>query len=258
MKIDIVFYEKKLIKAQDQKDSAKTALYRGYLSTNRLALADLKEQLEQDYPKYYELKYGNNQLSIQAVQKDLLRSNQALLEYFVGDSSIFVFTITPTTAKIQQLPKRTDLDTMIQDFRVVLTDVKGFQSNTKQAFKDYNEKSLALYDYLVKPVIKDLDWRMQLTIIPDGTLHFIPFEVLSRRQHEKDNMNFARMSYLLYRNQISYGYSAALLATNQERQAQLPGNARCLAFAPPYTEGQFASNRSSGNMQQLRNNAAPL
>ena len=44
------------------------------------------------------------------------------------------------------------------------------------------------------------------------------------------------MPYLLYDYQIQYGYSATLLEANKKRQNQLPRNAQCLAYAPPYEQ----------------------
>ena len=67
------------------------------------ALENLIEKIETDYPQYFQLKYTFETISIANIQKKILTEEQSLLEYFVTDSTIFAFHITPQTVNIQQI-----------------------------------------------------------------------------------------------------------------------------------------------------------
>src|SRR5690606_36179809 len=74
------------------------------------------------------LKYNNTTISIPAVQDSLLAPNSALLEYFVGDSSIFTFTITKDTFYVHQIKKDFPLEEWVKDMRCGI--FSGFVQDT--------------------------------------------------------------------------------------------------------------------------------
>jgi CHAT domain-containing protein len=96
----------------------------------------------------------------------------------------------------------------------------------------------------------------QLIIIPDDTLNYISFEILTNKIVKTANQDFSKMPYLLYHFQIQYDYSATLLNENKKRQNHLKTNAKCLAFAPPYDNNQPMVQR--GTMKTLRDGTEQL
>ena len=52
----------------------------------------LKRRFEQDYPKYYNLKYDEKQVSLEEIQASL-KTSSMLLEFFEGDHNIYVFSV---------------------------------------------------------------------------------------------------------------------------------------------------------------------
>ncbi len=252
LNIDIAFYEKSLRKAKEEKDDAKTELYQNYLSKNRLELVALREQLEKDYPKFHELKYGGETTSIAEVQAKLVDGQTAFLEYFLGDSTSFVFIITQQSAEMVALTDPEEMRQAVSVFRRALLDAGAFQQDAKTAFKNYHTLGSYLYETALQPALATLPPGIQrLVIVPDEYLNNVPFEALTKNGEAPADFDFAKLPYLLYDYQVQYAYSADLLLKNQTRAAQLPANAECLAFAPPYKGEQPIAQR--GSLRQLRN-----
>jgi tetratricopeptide (TPR) repeat protein len=174
---------------------------------------ELKTHVEQNFKDLYQPKI----LAIEAVQK-LINNDQSVLEYSVGDSSIYIFTINKDNYKITEVKKDFPLDAWVQQMR---TGIYGSFINKMRddslTFRtiSYVDAATQLYDKLVAPVKSIL--RGSVVIIPDGVLGYIPFDALLI---EKPN-NIARpqlFNYLLNKHKISYCYSATLLNEMLQKQ----------------------------------------
>ena len=86
-------------------------------------LSDLLLNFEKNYPLYFRLKYSTAPAGVAEVQASLPEAT-ALLEYFVGDSSIYVFTLTKTNLQLKHLPKPKDFESNIQSLRQALTNAE--------------------------------------------------------------------------------------------------------------------------------------
>jgi CHAT domain-containing protein len=158
---------------------------------------------------YFKAIYQPEILSVESVQK-LLNNDQTLLEYFVGDSSIFIFTINKDQYKITEVKKDFPLEQWIQQMRAGI--YKSFLKNMPDSVSfnttQYIEGATQLYDKLVAPVASIL--RGSVVIIPDGILGYVPFDALLMEKP----INIARpqsFNYVLNKHKISYCYSATLL-----------------------------------------------
>lgn len=252
LNLDIAFYQKVLEKAEHEKAKNKINLYQNYLSKSRLDLGALREQLEKEYPKYHDWKYGGDVITIATIQQEILNKETAFLEYFIGDSASYVFVIRKTTADLIRLESPAILQGKTTAFRTELLNPSGFQQNAKAAFERYQQKARALYQQILSPAITVfLPDIHQLIVVPDAFLNSLPFAALCGDEEAPISMNFSDLPYLLYDFQFQYAYSAGLLFKNRDRHKQLPSNALCLAFAPSYSEDESVAQR--GNFKQLRN-----
>lgn len=257
LNLDIAFYEKSLQNAVTAKEAAKEKLYQQYLSKKRLELVALREDLEQNFPKFNTWKYGGKTTTIAQVQAKLTNTQTAFIEYFVGDSVAYAFVVSQNSADFLKLNAPVQLQKSANEFRQVLLDPNAFQQNPKEAFTTYHQKANRLYQVILEPVLAillpDIE---QLIIVPDGCLNAIPFEALTKKTDIAATMDFAKLPYLLYDFGVHYAYSADLLLKNQSRQDQLPINATCLAFAPSY-EGNW-NFAQRGSRHQVRNESGQL
>jgi CHAT domain-containing protein/Tfp pilus assembly protein PilF len=171
----------------------------------------LKALFEKQYLDYFQLKYDTQTVNIAHLQKALLSDNQTLIEYFVGDSSIYVFTINRDNYRFKKIDLDFNLDSLVQLMRGGLV---GFYTKNRTdsariaAPINYTEGATQLYNKLILPIKKEL--KKELIIIPDGILGAIPFEALIREKNEVA-YHFNAHKYLIDDHQVSYSYSATLL-----------------------------------------------
>lgn len=127
------------------------------------------------YPKYYT---PLNELGTDGTLTEILkriRYNQLVVDYFMGKERMFVFGISKK--KISFIVKEIkEVDTSI-----ILEYHQLVQNNSSIACQEeLCSISHQLYEFLLEPVLRALSKSItRITIIPDGNLHFVPFELLS-------------------------------------------------------------------------------
>ncbi len=200
----------------------------------------LKKRFETDYPAYYRLKYDLSTVSLRYVQDTLLQpQNQALLEYFVGDSSIYLFVVRRDTMIVQEIKRDFPLEDWIEQLRQGLygyyTANQGKRTTAlyNSTQKQYLEYAQKLYQKLVAPV---QPWLLeQVIVVPDGPLGYIPFDALLTGPPPQDSNDFKSYPYLLNKHQFSYTYSATLLKDMCDKKHHRTPTKKFAAFAPFYT-----------------------
>ncbi|MFY0631015.1 MAG: CHAT domain-containing protein [Flavobacteriaceae bacterium] len=235
LNIDITYYDKKIYEAQHQKEKIHDSLisiYENKLFKLKQTEYKLQETFKRDYPNYYQLKYNNDVVSVSEVQ-NLLKKDETLVEYFDGENSIFIYTISKNKFHVKKIDKDFPLKLWISQMR---NGVYKYGSKSELYVKNaYN-----LYDKLIKPVEDKLNSK--LIIIPDGVLNYIPFDALL---YEKlsNIKSYKKLPYLIKKHQISYNYSATLYRELLEKKSiKLKKN--LLAFAPDFkTDKQIAEKR---------------
>jgi len=203
---------------------------------------DLLSNFEKNYPDYYRLKYDLTTVSLEETQQKLLLPGQCLLQYFVGDSSIFPMVITKDTFAVLKIKKDFALDSLVSALQGGLYGYysvsKDMQTDDlyKSSIKSYISSSTELYRRLVQPVGHLL--TRDVIIAPDGVLGYIPFEALLDKQPE-DPGRFEAYPYFIRDHKVSYTYSATLLKEMKDRKHKKQPQKKLAGFAPFYT-GSYA------------------
>jgi CHAT domain-containing protein len=242
LKVDIAFYQNKIFEAeqaQSVKDtSSRLAEWRQILFDREEAYRKLNEELEKNYPSYYQLKYDHKIVSVQDIQKALSKS-QLLLEFFEGDSAIYVFAIGKKDIQIHEVPRDSSLEKQIQQ---LLSSLQQPQSGL-QGLRDFAQPAYNLFDRLLKPLIEGQAVE-QLVIIPDGQLSYLPFELLlcnstdfSSLNDRKAGRQYLDLPYLFRETATRYAYSATMLFASPYRSEAR--KKELAAFAPAYTDSWF-------------------
>ncbi|MEM7370923.1 MAG: CHAT domain-containing protein [Bacteroidota bacterium] len=206
----------------------------------------LLRHFETEYPDYFLQKYDRRTKSLKEVQRECINTQSAMLEYLVEDSIVYVFVITPDTALLQQLTIQMDLDSSIQALRESLYAYWLSDSRSASSYSttvhSYTSLAHQLYQEIMAPILPFLERVETLTIIPDGTLAYLPFEVLLTKQVEMPH-HFASHPYLIRRYSITYGFSATTLFRDHIPKR---GRRNCLAIRPSFDQSEqtFASIRS--------------
>jgi len=200
-----------------------------------------------------------------AIQTQLLESNQALVEYFVGEAYSYLFYLPAKgSMEVYPLPGREVLsgkiDSLVQiGIRLPFTDVekirnddllklKQKQYKVLQAYCDtlYANYAHELYELLLGPLRKSAQPNPErLMIIPDDVLGYLPFDALLSSKPEEIGAykayNYTGVGENGY--QIGYCYSAALLKEMRSHQRKANGD-QLLAFCLADGESTFSTQTS--------------
>ena len=157
----------------------------------RKTLDSLLVEIETQYPKYYQLKYSEKEISISELQNTILKNDETLVEYFLTEKEVYVFVISQSKISFKVLPKAKEVQSVLQNYRTHL--------NKRESIAQLSNK---LYNLL----LRDLNIKTKrLIIIPDKELNHLPFEALMNAN------KFLVEDYI-----ICYSGSASLLQTQQD------------------------------------------
>ncbi len=190
----------------------------------------LVSKLEKNYPRYYSLKYDRSTIQlIHLVEK--MKNSEAIIEYELADSSIYIYAITKNGIIIEQ----SDIDSTFWKSLDYLLTVKNVDISEfkKQEIQQFYKHSNYLWCKLIEPVCHLVNSK-KLIIIPDGVLGYLPFEILARTTEDPEKLDFKSMPYLLKEFPVSYSYSATL-KYNPFFDKKGESNQKLLAFAPDYS-----------------------
>lgn len=232
LRFELSHWESRLHKEKTKKNRKEK------LSNYQQKIFDLKKEyqqfvssLEQDYPDYFRLKYDIFSVNPSDIQRDLLDEEETLVEYFVGDKDLYIFTISKDDFFCLKKKKPTNFNSSIKELRQALSDTKWRLTNEDQAAAQYQKNATLLFDVLLKDVLTLQKETTKLILIPDAILGYVPFEVLLTNSTSTNSI--ADLPYLLKKYNISYAYSATLLKeqmqNSNKKATQLFGG-----FAPDY------------------------
>ena len=225
LKAELTFYETAI---QQQSAAGQDVLaLQDQLFTLQEKYFQFTAALENTYPSYYNLKYQMQTPSLKKLQT-AVDNQTALLEYFTGDSVIYIFTITKDTYRVTEISKPADFDSLANAYHLALAKIKP---------ADYRKLTPLLYETLIAPVEAFFHGKHKLVIIPDGVLHRIPFETLAPAAPLQ--ADFKNLDYLLKHYDISYHYSAKLYL-DQTRQAERRYAKDFIGFAPVFADAKIS------------------
>ncbi len=240
LRLDLTFYDKSLIEEKLQGeagDSAKIALWENKVFNLKQTYEALLQRFEQEYPDYYNLKYRVNTASVQEVQEQLLDDEAALVEYFTGKDSIFIFALKRESFAISIVAKDSLFARQVEQLRHGIVE---------QNYAAYTQAAYYLYQTLLAPVADKLNAK-HLIIIPDAMLSAIPFEALLTQTVSATGglKEYLTLPYLMEEYTISYAYSAVLLQQKLSKK-NITTKRDYLAFAPVFSGGLTAGTRGAG------------
>lgn len=242
LRVDIAYYDKKrqekLAAGLNETDTVVLGIAAKRFDFDRRYEA-LLQRLAVDYKKYYDAKYDLHTVNATEVQQPLLQPNQTLLEYVVGDSSVFLFLVQKNHFEVREIPKKGFPIEQLVDTLTRL-GIYGYYTLPREkrtpalktaTINNYTKAALQLYDKLIAPVKAKL--TEQVIIIPDGVLGYVPFEALLTKTPARPTI-FKTYNFLVQEHQISYCYSATLLREMRDKQHRKRPTAQVLALAPFY------------------------
>ena len=199
------------------------------------------QQLEREYPKYFDLKFNVQAPGIPQLQS-LLNDQTAIVSYFVDEKhGLYIFLIRKKKFKVWHRP----LDITFEKYITGLRNGIYFQD-----INTFKQTALALGRTLLPPLpssIKDL------VVLPAGRLAAVPFETLLTKD-VSDVADYASMPYVLKRYSIRYEFSAGLLF--QKSRKAIRSTPSILLCAPVSFPGRKDLGELPGSANEVQEIAA--
>lgn len=174
-------------------------------------------KIKLENPDYANLIFPQPQ-GYEQIKEKLLNNETALIEYMTGEKCSFVFLATPDDLFISSLPDSDSLKSLVDNYLSFLTlkETGGFKAK---------KGGQRLFKILLGPFIDQLDENIKkIIIVPDGNLHFLPFETLVQEQNSR---------YLIQNYEISYAPSASALTNILGRKSPTQRDKDLLIVANP-------------------------
>lgn len=202
---------------------------RNQLFELKSSYSQLISKIEEEYPKYYELKYDVKTASLKDVQEQYLKKKPttAIVEYLQIDSVFFAFVITENDFEFFEFSSP-EADRNVRGLRNAII----FRIDDK-----ISEISYELYNFLFRPIDAYLESKRnieELVIISDGILGYLPFELMTTEIPKKSK--FKKVQFLIDKYAIKYAISSTIML----KQFNAVSNAAekdYIAFAPVFSDG---------------------
>ncbi len=209
------------------------------------ALYELRQRFANQYPRYHQLKYQQPLVELEELQSQLT-NEQAILEYFVGDQTLYAILIRSEEISVHRMPLESSWQSMIQQLREGIFAYQYAEERSlalyKNANQNYRKAAIDLYDLLLRPLPQLPE---QLIVIPDGLLWSVPFETLLSAPSAD---RFKTTNYALYQHQFSYNFSATLWLEMQNKTVTSQG---LLALAPSFQRELRPLDHSSAEVEYV-------
>ncbi len=180
-------------------------------------------------------------LTLEIIQKKLLESHTALIEYILGNERSYLISISNASYKVIELPCQDKIVDMLTGYLGYLEDPEIEPTIGIAAAKRlYRELFYPVESFIPKSVTN-------LIIVPDGLLFHLPFETLVFN-HGADS----KPEYLANRYLISYAPSASAFFYLLKRPKPKSYSKDLLAFgAPSYPKPGSPGNKDSRSPSQI-------
>ncbi|PXX96970.1 hypothetical protein DF185_18235 [Marinifilum breve] len=231
---DIARYREKIYEERKRinSDRKKISDWQGKLFELNENYNQMVLRFEEDYPKYYDLKYRNYTIEMSDLQSRL-SSDEILIEYSISDSSLFTFIITSDSFEIKKQEINSDsIDHHIEEVRSALK-TNDFAENSSEYYQRYTKSAFNLYQTFIAPHSEVIQ-NKQLIIVPDGKMAYVPFGVLIKQVANPERMNYRDLDYLIKSNTITYQNSATIGFSIEPAGFSFSTSKSVLAFAPSY------------------------
>lgn len=239
IKIELAYYNNELYLARKEKDETKEKMCEKNIFEVQQRYDHLKEKLEWEYPVYYNFKYNIRTTGISELQRMLPDEKTSVVEFFTGDSAIYIFTVSKRS--VQLLRRRIDAGfaRLFSDYERSLTDQNFILNSRWAADSLYVKSAYSLYEFLLQPSFNSAENPIEkLIIIPDDVLAQINFGTLITNRSAGENVDYETLDYLIKQCRISYAYSAAFIK-NDTIRVKKPKHSFA-GFAPSYSGNSFA------------------
>ncbi len=226
LRADIAYLENALIQLPESDENvARIEELQIQLASKQQAFTAFIQQLEKDYPRYYQQKYQLQLASSKQLDK-YLGKNAAWISYLIGQKNAFALIRQDKTWRLIRL---LDPETWQPQLQLLQTGLH--QQRPVMPAEDFLANSSSLYKTLWAP-LAEFTLPERIFLSPSGSLFALPFELLTSSTDAGNN--WKKTNFLIHRYQFSYAYSASLLL-NYQASAKNDSTLPYLGIAPEFS-----------------------
>ncbi|MBX2841300.1 MAG: CHAT domain-containing protein, partial [Flammeovirgaceae bacterium] len=215
LKSNISEAQKQLIEGERSEDKA--PLKQEIFEWKR-QLEEIQQKIKTKNEKYFAARYEDANISIDAVQHDLLGKPDQYIEFYWGENHIYRIAINKYQFNILAIENPEELAGQIGAF------TKKIKSNTMEGYQDLG------YD-LYNTFLANENLTENLIILADGYLHQLPLDALLSTTK---GSSFHEFDYVLKKHAIQYHQSTSLLL-NQFNTHAATAEVSFMGFAPTFS-----------------------
>jgi CHAT domain-containing protein len=229
LKMEIGFYEASINEEESKEESDESLIeeWKELLLSATQRRDSLIAVFERMYPGYYLIKYNTEVISPEKIP-GISGRNSNYLNYVVSDSLLHIFVVNRKYLRLVTVNIDSSFFSDIRQFRTLLSEP---DNNARTGFNNYLSTGYSLYRTVLEPV-KEYLISNRLLISPDNILSYIPFEALPVNTEAGSPAMFSEIPYLLRDYNVSYTYSATMLAESVSNDHSFSNS--LVAFAPSY------------------------
>lgn len=228
--------QQQLILPEDKIDNEKVRTLREELKALNEQYEQLKKNIMRSNPRFGEVRYFEA-LSVKEIQRKLLDNKTVLLEFKISEEALFAWRITKEGSSFFKLPIPEDeLGKKVSALR------NCFTIPVEEKF--FAERAWQLYEDLMVPLLKGIEQKEKLLIIPDGILNYLPFEVLITKPIPDTAIAaYKDLPYLLKEFSVRYAPSATIAGGSFNRENKKDKD--ILALGDPLFEKELVMSSNS-------------
>ncbi len=185
-------------------------------------------------------KKTNIALQLQDLFVKLNKDKACLVEYFVGQNSIYSFALSDNKIVLNEI----EYSEINKNKIIKFIDYFANSDAISNDISGYNLAGNSVYQMLKLPKTN----RKNLIVIPDGLLNFVPFDALITKT--STTSNFAKMNYLMNVFAIAHNNSASFYLDANE----LSNKSSVLGIFPVFEKTDFELTFSKTEMKAIKQN----
>lgn len=236
LSMQIAAREKQVYEAEAEGEAVPPALV-DQIFAFHLQYDVLIEQLEANYPAYYELKYGQDLPALGYIQQQL-PPECAMLNFMQAGGRTYGLRLQAGDQTMLDLGATPEIDSLVQAWRDLIP--RPFREN--RADQDWSATQLhtleighALFQKLLQPFVEQGPGLPErLIIIPQGILSLVPFDALPTAP-PRAGQSLREIPYLLRQYEVAMAYSAGNWLAVKDQDIQR-AQAQWVGFAPSFGE----------------------
>ena len=222
---------------------------------------DIENQIRTASPRYSALT-ANQPLSLADVQQKVLDDKTVLLEYALQADNSYLWAISKSSVNLYKLAGRSSFDKLVTDLRAQLIPSKlqrrivgidviepergiGISATAPAEATAFIGASNALYKAALEPAASVIGQKRVL-VVADGSLNYIPFEVLLKSAEGGD---FSSLAYLVKTNEVVYSPSASVVGAIKQSRTRNTGRAMLIIADPIFNSNDARAKKTAATPQ---------